>query len=70
MSATAASHFLRTAWCPEEDRDRVSDLGLEVSSGDGHNVTDWCLEQFHERYGDESPLKAARYLGEDRDRIS
>ena len=33
------------------------DLGLEASSGDGHNVTDWCLEQFHERYGDESITK-------------
>ena len=27
------------------------------ASGDGHNVTDWCLEQFHERYGDESITK-------------
>ena len=33
------------------------DLGLEASSGDGHNVTDWCLGQFHERYGDESITK-------------
>ena len=33
------------------------DLGLEASSGDGHNVTDWCLKQFHERYGDESITK-------------
>ena len=33
------------------------DLGLEASSGDGHNVTDWCLEQFHERYDDKSITK-------------
>ena len=26
------------------------DLGLKVSSGDGRNITDWHLEQFHERY--------------------
>ena len=30
------------------------DLGLKVSSGDSHNITDWHLEQFHERYGGES----------------
>ena len=44
------------------------DLGLEASSGDGRNVTDWCLEQFRESYGGKSPLKAARCLGEDHDR--
>ena len=41
------------------------DRGLEASADDGHNVTDWCLGQFHGRYGGESPLK-----GEDRDRVS
>ena len=34
------------------------DLGLEdLSAGDGDNVTDWCLEQFHVHYGDESITK-------------
>ena len=33
------------------------DLGLEdLSAGDGDNVTDWCLEQFHAHY-DESITK-------------
>ena len=33
------------------------DLGAETPVDDGHNVTDWCLGQFHERYGDESITK-------------
>ena len=34
------------------------DLDLEdLSAGDGDNVTDWCLDQFREHYGDESISK-------------
>lgn len=34
------------------------DIGLEdLSSGDGDNVTDWCLDQFQEHYGNESITK-------------
>lgn len=34
------------------------DIGLEdLSSGDGENVTDWCLDQFQDHYGNESITK-------------
>ena len=38
------------------------DLDLpDTTDGDGDNITDWCLEQFHARYGEH--ITKRRHLG-------